>query len=248
MAYSYGKILELTLQTDPVTDGSNMVYQVLNGIYDELLLDYARVVASFAHPVLFRLGNEMYGDWCPYSSYHTSKDTMIFKEFYKYIHGIFERAGANKNTIWVWNPNGESLPNFKWNHELMYYPGDEFVDVVGMTMYNTGTYYSGIGERWREFHELYNNLYILYCERYGQPFMITEFASATIGGDKEAWVIRMFGHIKRYDRIKVAIWWDGIDLDAYGRVARSYLIYDPPGLLEIFRRNLIMDWSRDVFG
>ena len=247
-AYSYGKILELTLQTTSTYDGGNMVYKILNGEYDEFLRDYAKVIADFGHPVLFRLGNEMNGDWCPYSSYHTSKDTVMFREFYKYVYGFFEKSGANANTIWVWNPNGNSLPNFKWNSELMYYPGDEYVDVVGMTAYNTGTYYSNIGERWQEFYELYNNLYHRYCEYFGQPLMITEFASASLGGNKEEWVLHMFEDIKMFDRIKVAVWWDGCDWDEYGNVARSYIMDETPALLEIFKRNLKRDWRDGVFG
>ena len=101
---------------------------------------------------------EMNGDWCTYCAYHYSKDTDLFIETYKYIYGIFEQSGANKNTIWVWNPNGDSLPAFKWNHYSKYYPGDEYVQIVGMTAYNTGVYYSSIGERWKEFSELYNRL------------------------------------------------------------------------------------------
>ena len=247
-AYNHGKVLELTLQTTNTVDGGNMIYKILSGEYDEFLRDYARVIADFGRPVLFRLGNEMNGDWCPYSSYHTSKDTIIFKEFYKYVYNFFENAGANKNTIWVWNPNGVSFPDFRWNYELMYYPGDRYVDVVGMTAYNTGTYYSDIGERWKEFYELYNDLYHKYDENYGQPLMITEFASASMGGNKEEWVIHMFEDIKMYDRIKVAIWWDGRDWDEYGNVARAYMMDETPGLLEIFRRYLKMDWRDGVFG
>ena len=251
MARDHGKVFVLTLQTprDGLADGTNQVYRILNGEYDEFLRNYAQVIADFGHPVLFRLGNEMNGDWCYYSAYHTSKDTVIYKEWYRYVYKFFERAGANANTIWVWNPNGDDLPNFKWNNELMYYPGDEFVDIVGLTKYNTGTFYShGYGEKWQEFHELYDGLYERYTRIYGQPLMITEFASASLGGDKEKWVIDMFEHIKKYDRIKVAIWWDGCDWDAEGNVSRSYFMGETPELLEIFKRNLKGDWRKRVFG
>ena len=246
-AYKYGKTLELTLQTTSTSDGGNMVYKVLNGEYDAFLRNYAQVVADFGHPVLFRLCNEMNGDWCLYSAYNTSKDTMIFKEFYEYVYSFFKDAGAD-NVIWIWNPNSASFPDFKWNDELMYYPGDEYVDIVGMTAYNTGTYYSHVGEKWREFHELYNDLYHKYCEDYGQPLMITEFASASAGGDKEQWVINMFGDIGMYDRIKVAVWWDGHDWDADGNVSRSYVMDETPELLDIFKQNLNANWRNGVFG
>ena len=250
MARDHGRVLVLTLQTprELPYDGSNYVYRILNGEYDAFLRDYARVIADFGHPVMFRLGNEMNGDWCNYSAFHTSKDTTIFREWYKYVYSFFEEAGANANTIWVWNPNGESFPNFRWNHELMYYPGDQFVDIVGLTKYNTGTFYYWYGERWQEFEELYDALYFRYLAIYGQPLMIPEFASASMGGSKEQWVINMFRVLPRYDMIKVVIWWDGADFDAYGNVARSYFIDETPELMEIFRQHLRIIPYRGLFG
>lgn len=244
-AYEHSKTLELTLQTNWQSDG-NMVYDILDGEYDEFLSNYAQVVADFGHPVLFRLGNEMNGDWCPYSSYNTSRDPMIYKEFYQYVYSFFEKADA-KNVIWIWNPNCASFPNFNWNNELMYYPGDQYVDVVGMTAYNTGTYYASTGEKWHEFDELYGNLYNTYCNRYGQPLMITEFASANMGGDKNQWVVNMFNTISYYNRIKVAVWWDGCDWDANGNVARSYVMDESVSLLDIFKKYLKGPWYKDTY-
>lgn len=238
LAYARGKTLELTLQTIGTGEGGgNMVYEILNGEYDAFLRDYAEVIADFGHPVLFRLGNEMNGDWCQYSSWYTAKDTAIFREFYRYVYGFFQEAGA-RNVIWIWNPNSRSYPDFQWNNELMYYPGDGYVDVIGLTAYNTGTYYRKYGEKWQRFDELYDGLYLRYLSLFGQPLMITEFASASMGGDKEEWVAAMFGHIAALDQIKVAVWWDSCDYDAEGKVSRSYVLDETPGLMDIFRKNL----------
>jgi hypothetical protein len=235
-AYKDGRTLELTLQTAATGPGeNNAVYAILNGAYDAFLKDYAETVAAFGHPVLFRLGNEMNGDWCPYAGYNTARDPWIFVEFYRYVYGFFERAGA-QNVIWVWNPNGRSFPNFTWNDALMYYPGDAYVDIVGLTAYNTGNYYSG--ETWQTFAELYDGLYADYVAKYDKPLMITEFACAVLGGDKTEWVVDMFARIKNYDRIKVAVWWDGADIDSKGQIARNYHIDDPATLVEVFRNNL----------
>lgn len=234
--YKHNKTLELTLQTIPAGNGeSNMVYSVLDGDYDEFLKNYAKTISDFKHPVLFRLGNEMNGDWCPYSGYNTSKDTEIFKAFYRYIYKIFEDAGAD-NVIWIWNPNGKSFPDFQWNHELMYYPGDEYVDIVGLTAYNTGTYYPD--EKWIEFADLYDTLYAEYTNRYRHPMMITEFASSSVGGDKNQWIKNMFEHIDSYPEIKAAVWWDGCDWDADGNVARPYFIDETLEIIQTFKEML----------
>ncbi|MGL5440264.1 MAG: glycoside hydrolase family 26 protein [Filifactoraceae bacterium] len=236
-AKNEGRTIELTLQTRPSNaTEKNAVYGVLNGEYDSYLETYAKQIANYGEPILFRLGNEMNGDWCSYSAYHTSKDAQIYVEMYKYIYDKFERAGANANTIWVWNPNGKSYPNFKWNNELMYYPGDKYVNIVGMTVYNTGTYYEG--EKWTSFKDLYSNLYNLYETRYAQPLIITEFASSSVGGDKVKWVEEMFNDLPSFPKIKLAIWWNGADYDSNGKVARPYFIDDIPDVLKVFKQRI----------
>lgn len=234
-AYKEGRIVELTLQTTSQAAGEgNMVYDILNGQYDEFLNSFVKETVEFGHPVLFRFANEMNGDWCDYSAYHTSRDPEIYKEMYKYIYKIFEEAQAD-NVVWVWNPNEKSFPDFKWNDEMMYYPGDEYVDIVGLTGYNNGNYYRG--EIWRSFIEIYEPLYLKMASISEKPLMITEFSSSSIGGNKEQWVRNMFNHIDRYDRIKVAIWWNGRDLDSNGNIARPYFINDTEELIQVFREN-----------
>lgn len=159
-AYNNKKYVELTLQTKYThhsdTDNASITYDILNGKYDDFLIKYAQDMQEFGHPILFRLNNEMNGDWCIYSSYFTSNDTELFKAKWIYIYNLFKNQGVD-NAIWVWNPHDASFPGFKWNHYLTYYPGDEYVDVVGLTGYNPGTHFKG--ESWKEFHEIYPHLY-----------------------------------------------------------------------------------------
>jgi len=238
-AYKEGRVLELTLQTSShllsTAENQRLPYEILAGTYDAFLQDYARQVKEFGHPVLFRLNNEMNGDWCSYSAYYTCKDPDLFIALWRYIHDIFAQAGAD-NVIWVWNPNDGSFPDFNWNHTFLYYPGDEYVDVVGLTGYNTGNYYPG--ENWREFAYIYDPLYRLYSRVFEHPFMITEFGSNSVGGDKVAWIGNMFAVIDKYPRIKVAVWWNGIDWDAQMRPARIYRIDENQQVLDAFARGL----------
>ncbi len=243
-AWKNGKVLELTLQTNNSTQG-NMVYRVLQGEYDSFLNNYAQTISNFDHPVLFRLGNEMNGDWCPYSGYNTSRDAEVYVNFYKYIYNVFKENGVD-NVIWVWNPNDKSFPDFKWNAAYNYYPGDEYVDVVGMTAYNTGTYYSGVGEKWMTFEELYQATYDEYSEHFGQPLMITEFASASMGGSKSQWIRDMFAKIPAYSEIKLAVWWDGCDYNGK-EVARNYTIKENQEVLNTFIDFFDPPWYINAF-
>lgn len=238
-AYEADKYVELTLQTFSynldAAGNQNMTYKILNGEYDSYFHQYARSLKNFGHPVLFRLNNEMNGDWCTYSSYYSSKDTQLYKAVWQYIYGIFQEHEVD-NVIWVWNPHDISFPDFGWNDAFMYYPGDEYVDIVGLTGYNTGTYYPG--EKWRSFIQVYDPIYHPYSAQFGHPLMITEFGCSSVGGDKVEWINRMFAQMKLFPRIKVAIWWSGTDWDSNMNPARIYRLDETPATLEAFRQNL----------
>lgn len=237
--YDHHKVVELTLQTVRPglanTQNASLIYDILDGQYDDYLHKYAKQLKSFGHPVLFRLNNEMNGDWCWYSAYYSAKDAELYKALWIYIHTIFVENDVN-NVIWVWNPHDVSRPNFKWNHYMAYYPGDQYVDVIGMTGYNTGTYFPG--ENWRDFNEIYLPLYTEYSMQFSKPFMITEFGSNSVGGDKVKWIHSMFDNIKQFNNIKVAIWWSGIDYDKNGQPGRIYIMDEDEKTLDAFKLRL----------
>lgn len=236
--WQQGAVTELTLQPklyDPITE-KNAVYDILDGKYDAFLHAYAKDVARFGHPVLFRLFNEMNGDWCNYSAFWAGRDCSTYVEVYRYIYQIFEEEGANANTLWIWNPNERSFPNFAWNAVDNYYPGDDVVDIVGLTGYNTGDYYEG--EIWRDFDDIYAPIYQAMAPQYQQPLMITEFACSDIGGDKAKWVKDMFKALPNYPRIKAAVWWNSADYDTDGTIARSYFIDSNDEAFAIFKEAL----------
>ena len=236
------RIVELTLQTTASEEGESlMVYDILNGEYDAYFDYVIDILHKMEMPVLIRFCNEMNGDWCSYSSYHTSRDPDIFVHLYQYVYQYFEERDALQYTIWVWNPNEKSFPDFKWNDANLYYPGDEYVDVIGLTGYNTGNYYKG--ESWRSFNEIYEDIYKKAVNEHNKPLMITEFASSSIGGNKEEWIRDMFLQIKKYDRIKVAIWWNGRDLDSAGNVARPYWLDETDETKQVFKEQLSHDKS-----
>lgn len=231
-AYSENRIVELTLQPKKSHQQGNDLFRVLDGYYDEFLHNYAKDIADFKHPVLFRFANEMNGDWCEYSGYHMSLDTELYREMYRHIYDIFQKHNAD-NIIWIWNPNGKSFPDFKWNSEAMYYPGNDYVDVLGLTLYNTGNFYKG--EEWTEFYDLYAPLYEEAMKNYDMPFMITEFSCARKGGNKEEWTKKMLSETDRFPNIKFAVWWNGADFTTDGKLARAYYINDSREMCDIFR-------------
>lgn len=216
--YENGKVMELTYQ---VTDSNNEdLYgytpqlDIYRGEKDEEIREFARAAAQFGKPFLFRLGNEMNSDWTSYSGVVNMIDPEVYVAVWQRIYNIFQEEGAT-NAIWIYNPNDRAYPPCNWNDFHAYYPGDEYVNLIGITGYNNGTYYKEQNnEVWREFKDIYDTIEKEYSPFFGDfPWIITEFSSSSIGGDKAKWMERMFEDIDDYENIKIAVWFDYADYD-----------------------------------
>lgn len=246
-AFDDGKVVELTLQTANVMhqnlNGHNPMFEIIDGLYDEKLTKMARDIKSLEEPVLFRLNNEMNSDWVGYSGLACLNDPEIYVKVWRRIYDIFEKENVD-NAIWVFNPNDETFPPNGYNTSLAYYPGNEYVHIFGITGYNTGTYYANEhGERWRTFDEIYQSITEHSQNLYGKfPWIITEFASSSVGGDKVHWINDMFDSLKNYPHIKMAFWFNSADFDERpekaGCVARPYWFDETDETTEAFKNGL----------
>ncbi len=242
-----GKITELTLQISNHANGDlfgkNLNFDLYDGLLDEEIRAFARDAKAFGHPFLFRLNNEMNSDWVNYSGVAALSDPEIFIENWRRIYRIFDEEGVD-NAIWIFNPNAEDCPPNHWNSYISYYPGDDYVQMIGMTGYNTGTYYEELyHEKWRTFDEIYQEPYDKYMKLFSKfPFIITEFASSSVGGDKVAWINDMFQSITKYENVKMALWWSSADYDmrpeTYKQLARPYFLDETPETTEAFKNGL----------
>ncbi|WP_430884093.1 glycoside hydrolase family 26 protein [Fusibacter sp. JL216-2] len=228
------KVLELTFQTSKYgTFNADALYEVLDGKHDATIDELISIIKAHDQPILFRPNNEMNGDWCSYNAMYTHKDAEVFRSFWIWLHDRFEASDV-ENVIWVWNPNWGDFPYAGWNDYMNYFPGEKYVDVIGLTGYNTGTYYEA--EEWRSFLDIYLPMLWEYDQHFdGFPYMITEFGSSSTGGDKGQWIQNAFDQIEKLD-IKAAVWWNHVDYDTQkGVVSRGYKFDDDPEVMEIFR-------------
>ena len=242
-----GKVVELTLQTSTVMngdlDGYNPVFDILDGLYDYRFEIMAYQLKEVGHPILFRLNNEMNSDWTSYGSSACLDDPELYVMLWRKIYNIFKEVGVD-NAIWVFNPNDESFPPAGYNASMAFYPGDEYVQVFGVTGYNTGTYYDELnGEKWKSFKEIYDNIMEKHHHVYDEfPWIITEFASSSIGGDKVQWITDMFEQMHQYPNIKMAFWFNSVDMDTRegyeSVVARPYILDETPETTAAFAEGL----------
>jgi hypothetical protein len=136
-AWSYGALYYMAWEPF-----STSVQSIADGQSDAYIRQFARAVRTLNLPVAISFGHEMNGNWYPWGSAQTPAATFVAA--WRHIHNLFTEAGAS-SVIWVWNPNIiNPLPQVQLKP---YWPGDAYVDWVGITGYfaTTGPHtYTGL--------------------------------------------------------------------------------------------------------
>lgn len=200
-------VITLSLKTGDKT--TSIIPDILNGKYDSNLNEWVQSIKKTNSPILLRIGNEMNGNWVNWGDAKNYNDPDMYVLTYRYIVNYFKKYNCT-NAYFIWNPNIVSAPKYNWNAASIYYPGDKYVDFIGLTAYNFGKTTSG---KFNYFDELYNDLYNDYLREYpNKPMMIGEFGSVEKGGDKARFIKETFNLIsEKYKNIRLAVWFSKDD-------------------------------------
>jgi hypothetical protein len=190
--------LDLPAGAIPLISWRGVPYQtILGGHSDSIIKAAARNLARLKQPVFLRWAWEMNGNWYPWGGPNNDNDPQGYVDCWRYLHRIFTQQNA-RNVAWVWSINWNNRPPAATNRFQSYYPGDSYVDWVGLSGYNLG-------------HEspqtLYDPLYNAYATR--KPVFITEIAAADFGGVTKGDFIRKFSaYVAARPAIGAVAWFD----------------------------------------
>jgi hypothetical protein len=175
--------------------------QIAAGQYDSYLTNFAREAAAWGRPLIIRFAQEMNLEryhWGTEKGRYGPQSPEIYLKIFRYVVDFFRRTEAHQ-VLWAFCPNAESLPNpvhdfaAAWNRAQNYYPGDTYVDILGMDGYNWGTTQTvekhGWQSRWQSFQEIFAPLHQeLRSLSLHKPLLVFETASVLVGGDKALWI------------------------------------------------------------
>jgi hypothetical protein len=182
----HGCLPELTWQ--PQASGVGIAYgQVTSGDYDIYLDNFALAIKKFGRPIRISLAPEMNSEWAPWGINKNGNSALAHKQFWHYTINRFRAKGV-ENVDWIWSPNVRFYGDLCSYQEI--YPGDDFVDYVGLDGYNWGT--SQSWSVWQSFSEVFGRSYRELASLTSKKILIMEVASAEKGGDKAAWIKQMF--------------------------------------------------------
>lgn len=173
------------------------------GVADTYLHQFARAAAVWGKPFYLRFAWEMNGTWSPYGVGVNGNTAADYIAMWRHVHAIFAAEGA-ADVRWLWCPNvlgGAS------DFSSMY-PGDAYVDDVGLDGYNWGT--SQTWSMWTSFATIFGASYNELTAMTSKPVIIAETASSEIGGDKASWITEGFlsDVPARFPRVKAIVWFD----------------------------------------
>jgi hypothetical protein len=224
-------------------DGNDIpLAKIASGEYDSYIHKAAAAAKSWSGRLLIRFAYEMNLSpragipWGGGSGAFAGNTAADYIAAWKHVVSIFRADGAT-NAEWVWAPNVDDggIPFTE------YFPGDEWVDDVGLDGYNWGSAFSAQGHSWLSVGDTFSSSYATITKLSSKPFMITETASAEIGGEKANWIRRGFlNEIPQlFPRTSAVIWFDvqkesdwrvdssSASLEAFREVAASSLYGGP---------------------
>ncbi len=136
-------------------------------------------------------------------------DPGNYKIAYRKFVDTFRSMGMDETKVrWAFAPNNWTSPGC--GSIADYYPGDAYVDVIGISAYNWGTC---VGSRWESPARIYgpvlNELRSTVNAR--KPYVIAQTAaprSSTCGGDQQQWVRNAFTYLSGDPNVVGLIWFN----------------------------------------
>ncbi|KAI9140615.1 glycoside hydrolase superfamily [Paraphysoderma sedebokerense] len=209
--------------------------------------------------VMLRWAHEMNGEWYPWGNRST-----LYIATWKRMYSTLKTVSPK--TVVIWSPN-------VWDYRLDYgsfYPGDEWVDWVGLSDYHFGNSYPYFNEipnankfvnSFTGHNDYYPqaNFYKLFSVLRNKPFMISETAApvaegvrfgagANEGNMKKAWWRQLYNTttFDIYKNLKMILWFEFRKVEDDGTLNDHRLVTRGNAtLLSEFKNDL--PWDRMVF-
>lgn len=183
-----------------------------NGKFDIQLKAWAKEAKADNIPIIMDFALEMNGDWFGWSGLlnggEASDAPKKYRKAYRHIIDLFRKEGAN-NITWFFHPTIRTEPNEEWNKPKNYYPGDDYIDWIGISIYGA---FHPAENYWDSFDEILEENYKDILEiSTKKPFAILELGVTDHHplGEKPKWLKDAFKTIlsHKYIKFKAIIYW-----------------------------------------
>ncbi len=196
--------------------------RILNDDFDQDLRAWADAARDFKTALLAEYGTEVNGRWFAWNGLWNGAGTLDgygdpslpdgperFVAAYRHIIALCRAEGAT-NIRWVFHVNNDDDPVASWNRLEAYYPGDGWIDWIGVSVYGAQT---PLDQEWPTFRDQMDQVYPrLAALSTTKPLVLLEFG-VTAGnrlGDQARWARAALTDLigSRWPRLIGFSWWN----------------------------------------
>ena len=169
-------------------DKNYTMQKIIDGEFDIELTKWAQDAKACDAPLLVEFGTEVNGNWFPWNGEYNGAGTKDlygkqnefdgaerFRDAYRHIIDIF-RSERVDNITWFFHVDAYSEPEVDWNRFELYYPGDDYIDWLGVSIYGP----QERGDEYQDFSEILADIYPRLVSLSNKPIAILEFAITEI--------------------------------------------------------------------
>ncbi|MDF2613492.1 MAG: copper amine oxidase protein [Clostridia bacterium] len=216
----------------------HIAFEPNNGLEEVTDSDYLRQFARDAKeagvPIFLRYASEMNGTWTEYSG-----KSNLYKEKWKLVHSVMKAEAPNVMMVWT-------VFTFPEETITAFYPGDAYVDWVGVNIYNVIYHNNNLNSKCMDEDPLKLLDYVYNTYSYKKPIQISEFGVShyTNTDDKyyvqfaEEKIKRLYASLpSRYPRVKSIFYFDvnNVTDGAPGRQINDYSVTDDENVLKTYK-------------
>jgi cellulose synthase (UDP-forming) len=190
----------VTIEPWPTDSSTDVLGAVLSGKSDADLRQLADIAAaSQPQVVLVRWGHEMeLANLYPWGA----QDPAEYQQAFRHVVAIFRQEGAT-NVRFVWSPAGNS-------NALDYYPGDDVVDYVGVTVLEDATWDASFGLPPQSFDDIFGPRYQLLAPL-GKPMFVSEVAVSGTPEYQTSWLTAAARSLANYPDLVAVVYFDDVN-------------------------------------
>ncbi len=217
--------------------------KIINGSYDKELIQWAKDLEKTGIPVLIDFAAEPNGNWFPWCGELNGKGKTdnygdksypdgpeLWRDAYRHVINLFKKSGATKVT-WVFHVNAVGAADEEWNKIKYYYPGDDYIDWLGLSAYGPQRW----GEKYIHFLDVMKpGYYDLAALSDTKPIAVLEFGVADYLPEisKPNWIQDALYSVQtsEFYRIKAVGWWNSTWWNTDGTISAIQIDSSPESL------------------
>jgi mannan endo-1,4-beta-mannosidase len=204
---------------------SDVDFRISAGDYDSYIDQFADRLKSFLsgpdgvfgtsddRRIYIRFGHEMNGNWYPWSATVSGQSPVQFVDMWRHVHSIFDAKGIDASHVqWVWCVNSKDASSLYTAEQ--YYPGNAYVDWIGIDGYNYGDQTFGATSfQWQTPDQVLSPMLTRMRTLASKPIGLMETASsaATSSGvnrsAKDRWIQQLYAYVLQQG-FGMVIWFD----------------------------------------